>query len=57
MTFVEKRREIGEQVLREVCEVFAKSDDDIGDVEGLEMEIKLTDNILVCVPHRHVPRN
>ena len=51
-----KRHEIGEQVVREVCEVFAKSDDGIGDVEGLEMEIKLTDNIPVCVPHRHVPR-
>ena len=52
----QKQREIGEQVLREVCEVLAKSDEDIGDVEGLDMEIKLTDNIPVCVPHRHVPR-
>ena len=52
----QKKREIGEQVLREVYKVFAKSDEDIGDVEGLEMEIRLTDNIPVCVPHSHVLR-
>ena len=38
------------------CNVFAKSDDDIGDVKDLEMEINLSDPIPVYVPHRHIPR-
>ena len=51
-----KKRQIVEEVLREECEVFARSEEDIGDVKDFEMEIILSDNVPVCVPHRQVPR-
>ena len=50
------KREMVEKVLREEGDVFAKSEEDIGDAQDLEMEINLSDNIPVWVPHRHIPR-
>ena len=52
----EDQRTVAEEILREECEVFSKGKDDQGDVPDLEMEINLTDNIPVVVPHRNIPR-
>ena len=43
--------------LVEVSDIFQRSEEDIGDIPGLQMEIALTDNVPVCVPHRSIPRH
>ena len=45
-----------ETLLFEECEVFAKSDTDIGNIEDFQMEINLTDNVPVNEAYRHLPR-
>ena len=45
-----------EQLLYEECEVFAKSDTDIGDIRDFQMDIHLTDEIPVNQAYRHLPR-
>ena len=51
-----KEREIAEEILREQCDVFCRDKNDHGDVPDMEMELHLTDNVPVQVPHRHIPR-
>ena len=51
----DQRREI-EQLLYEECEVFAKSDTDIGNIPEFQMDIHLTDEIPVNQAYRHLPR-
>nr|KAG5711896.1 hypothetical protein BaRGS_026337 [Batillaria attramentaria] len=43
------------QLLREECEAFSRDDDDIGCIEELEMDIKLTDNTPVQRPYVSIP--
>ena len=50
-----ERKEI-EELLFEECDVFARSDTDIGDIQDFEMDIKLTDEIPVNQAYRHLPR-
>lgn len=50
-----ERKEI-EQLLYEECEVFAKSDTDIGDIRDFNMDIYLTDEVPVNQAYRHLPR-
>ena len=52
----EGQRKVAEELLWEEREVFCCGSDDHGDVPDLEMEINLSDNTLVVVPHRHIPR-
>ena len=51
----EQRREI-EELLFEECEVFARSDNDIGDIPDFQMDIRLTDEVPVHQAYRHLPR-
>ena len=51
----DQRKEI-EQLLYEECDVFARTDTDIGDLPELQMEIHLTDEIPVNQAYRHLPR-
>lgn len=51
-----KQRALVNEMLKEVRDVFQKSDDDFGDIPEFQMEIQMEDNIPVCVPHRHIPR-
>ena len=51
----DQRKEI-EELLYEECEVFAKSDTDIGDIRDFQMDIHLTDEIPVNQAYRHLPR-
>ena len=51
-----ERRKMVEKVLYEECEVFAKSDTDIGDIPDFQMGINLTDEIPVNDAYRHLPR-
>ena len=52
----ESEREEIEQLLFEECEVFAKSDTDIGDIKDFTMDIHLTDDVPVNQAYRHLPR-
>ena len=52
----EEKRKIVEKVLREEADVFCRDKEDQGDVPDMLMEIQLTDNIPVVVPHRQIPR-
>ena len=51
----DQRREI-EQLLYEECEVFSRSDTDIGDIPDFQMDIHLTDEVPVHQAYRHLPR-
>ena len=51
----QERSEI-EKLLYEECEVFARSDTDIGNIPDFNMDIKLTDEIPVNQAYRHLPR-
>lgn len=51
----DQRKEI-EQLLYEECEVFAKSDTDIGDIRDFKMDIHLSDEVQVNQAYRHLPR-
>ena len=51
----QERKEI-EELLFEECEVFAKTDNDIGDVRDFQSDINLTDQIPVNEAYRHLPR-
>ena len=50
-----ERKEI-EELLYEECEVFAKSDTDIGIILDFQMDIHLTDEVPVNQAYRHLPR-
>ena len=53
----DEQREIAEEMLREECGAFCKDKIDLyGDAPGLQMEINLTDNVPVVLPHRQIPR-
>ena len=51
----DQRKEI-EELLYEECDVFARTDTDIGDIPDLQMDIHLTDEIPVNQAYRHLPR-
>ena len=51
----DQRKQI-EELLWEECDVFAKSDTDIGDIKDFQMDIHLTDEIPVNQAYRHLPR-
>ena len=51
----QERKEI-EELLREECDVFAKSDTDIGEIPDFQMDIHLTDEVPVNQAYRHLPR-
>ena len=51
----EERKEV-EAVLFEECEVFARSDTDIGNIPDFQMDIHLTDDVPVNQAYRHLPR-
>ena len=53
----EEERKIAETILREENEAFSSGKDDIGNVCDLQMEIMLTDQVPVVIPHRHIPRH
>ena len=50
-----QRKEIRE-LLYEECEVFAKTDSDIGDIRDFQMDIHLVDEVPVNQAYRHLPR-
>ena len=52
----DQRKEI-EELLLEQCDVFAKTESDIGDIPDFQMDIHLTDEIPVNQAYRHLPRN
>ena len=51
----QERKEI-EELLFEECEVFAKTENDIGDIRDFQMDINLTDQVPVNEAYRHLPR-
>ena len=51
-----EQREIAEKLLEEEKDVFCIGPEDHGDCPDLQMELNLTDNIPVVVPHRQIPR-
>ena len=52
----DEHKAMAEKLLREESGVFCLSKDDHGDCPDLQMELTLTDNIPVVVPHRQIPR-
>ena len=52
----ETQRKMAEQMLFEERHVFCNGKDDHGDAPDLQMELNLTDDIPVVVPHRQIPR-
>ena len=46
-----------ESMLGKECDIFSKSDCDIGNIKKLEMKINLLDKVPVKEPYRHIPRN
>ena len=50
-----ERKEI-EELLYEECDVFAKSDTDIGNIPDFQMDIHLKDEVPVNQAYRHLPR-
>ena len=50
------QRKLVEKVLWDECDVFAKSDSDIGDIRDFQMGINLTDEVPVNDAYRHLPR-
>ena len=53
----EEQRVQVEKLLREECDVFARSDSDIGNIESFEMKINLSDDTPVVEAYRHLPRS
>ena len=51
----DQRKQI-EQMLTEECDVFSKTDSDIGNITDFQMKINLTDNIPVNIAYRSIPR-
>ena len=51
-----EEKELAEKLLWEERDVFCLGKEDHGDCPDLQMEIHLTDNVPVVVPHRHIPR-
>ena len=51
-----EQREMAERVLREEAEVFCRDKSDHGDAPDLQMDIHMTDDVPVNVPHRQIPR-
>jgi hypothetical protein len=49
------KRKVAEEMLWEERGVFCLSKEDHGDCPDLQMELKLTDNVPVVVPHRQIP--
>ena len=52
----DEQRLVAEKILREESGAFSRDKYDQGDVPDMEMEIHLTDNVPVVVPHRQIPR-
>ena len=52
----EVQRGVAEKMLLEEIDIFCVGPDDHGDVPDLVMDINLSDNIPVVVPHRQIPR-
>ena len=52
----QREREEIEKLLYDECEVFAKTDTDIGNIPEFQMDINLTDEIPVNEAYRHLPR-
>ena len=52
----EKKQSLVKKMLREEADVFALTKNDIEDVPGFEMEIKLVDNFPVSEPYRRIPK-
>ena len=53
----EDQRKAIENLLYEECDVFARSDADIGNIPDFQMDIHLTDEVPVNQAYRHLPRN
>ena len=53
----EEHQKMLREVLEEEKEVFAKSEEDIGDVAGLQMPIHLVDEVPVTAAYRKIPPN
>ena len=53
----EDKKKIVEQVLREEADVFCQEGVLQGDVPDMEMEINLTDQVPIVIPHRQIPRS
>ena len=53
----EDQKKMMTNMLKEVKDVFSRSDLDIGDIRDFEMKINLTDNVPVKEPYRKVPRH
>ena len=53
----DKQRILVEKMLREECDVFSRSNCDIGDIQDFGMKINLKDDIPVKEAYRHMPRN
>ena len=53
----EEKRKLVENLLYDECNVFSKSDNDIGDIEDFQMKINLLDESPVREAYRHLPRN
>ena len=51
-----EQRKIAEKVLEEERDVFCTGKEDHGNCPDLQMELNLSDNIPVVVPHRQIPR-
>ena len=51
-----KKKKVVEEMLKEVCDVFQKDENDNGNIPEFQMDINLEDNIPVSVPHRSIPR-
>ncbi len=52
-----EQREKVKNLLLENCEVFSKSDSDIGNIQDFQMKINLTDTIPVKEAYRRIPRH
>ncbi len=52
----ESRRQMVQQMLREEAASFSRSDDDIGCIEGLQLNISLKDTTPVTRTYQSVPR-
>ena len=53
----QEQKVLMEELLIEECEVFSKTESDIGDIKDFEMKINLSDEIPVKEAYRHLPRN
>lgn len=51
-----RQQQQAKQMLREECQVFSKSDDDIGCAKGLQMSLSLNDSTPVARTYNSVPR-